>query len=130
MKHEMRVRGDQGIGPVELAPVLPLSSGPSPVAPGGEVVVMNGGNLVPADLRRVWEGVYCDYLATSELLDAGDVGKREVLARLSAQVAVTWRRMADTVPGGEWWLSAALLTVAEAMENQAHDWSGRRGRSR
>lgn len=91
---------------------------------------MNGGDLVPEDLRRVWEGVYRDYLATSELLDAGDVGKREVLARLSAQVAVTWRRMADAVPGSEWWLSAALLTAAEAMENQAHDWSGRRGRSR
>ncbi|MFC4856765.1 hypothetical protein [Actinophytocola glycyrrhizae] len=91
---------------------------------------MSGADLVPADLLRVWEGIYRDYLATSQLMDNGDIGKREVLARLSAQVAVTWRRMADTVPGSEWWLRAALLTAAEAMEHQAGDWCGRRGRPR
>lgn len=91
---------------------------------------MDGADLVPADLVRIWEDVYRDYLATSSLLDAGDAGKRELLARLSAQVSVTWRRMAEAVPGREWWLKAALLTAAEAMEHQAQDWSRRRGGSR
>lgn len=91
---------------------------------------MSGAEFVPADLLRVWEGVYRDYLATSHLMDSGDIGKREALAQLSAQVAVTWRRMADAVPGSEWWLRAALLTAAEAMEHQAGDWSRRRGGAR
>lgn len=107
-----------------------LPSAPSPATPGEEVAEMSGADLVPADLLRVWEDVYRSYLATSRLMDEGDVGKREALARLSAQVAVTWRRMADVVPGGEWWLQAALLTAAEAMEHQARDWSVRLGRSR
>lgn len=91
---------------------------------------MSGKDLVPADLLRVWEGVYQDYLTTSHLMDSGDTGKREALARLSAQVAVAWRRIADAVPGSEWWLQAALLTAAEAMEHQAGDWSRWRGDAR
>lgn len=114
----------------ELASVSVLAPGLSPVASGGEVAEMSGADLVPAELLRVWEDVYRDYVATSRLMDSGDAGKREVLARLSAQVAVTWRRMADGMPGGEWCLKAALLTAAEAMEHQARDWSGRRGWTR
>jgi hypothetical protein len=86
----------------ELASVSVLEPGLSSAAPSEEEVDMCGGDLVPVELLRVWEGVYREYVATSRLMDAGDAGKREVLSRLSAQVAVTWRRMADSLPGGEW----------------------------
>lgn len=111
----------------ELASVLVLERGLSSAAPGGEVVEMCGGDSVPVELLRVWEGVYGEYVTTSRLMDAGDTGKREVLSRLSAQVAVTWRRVAEGLPSGEWCLRTALLTAAEAMEHQARDWSVRRG---
>lgn len=110
-----------------LASVSVLEPGLPAAMPGGEVADMSGADLVPTELLRVWEDVYRDYVATSRLMDAGDAGKREVLSRLSAQVAVTWRRMAEGMPGGEWCLRAALLTAAEAMEHQARDWSGRQG---
>lgn len=84
---------------------------------------MDGADLMPADLLRVWDDVYRDYLATSSLLDAGEPVNRELLARVSARVSVTWRRMAEAVPAHEWWLKAALLTAAEAMKQQAQDWS-------
>lgn len=125
------MRASHGYGELaDLGSVMVLPSGRPSATPGGEVGDMSGADLVPADLLHVWEEVYREYLATSQLMDNGDVGKREMLARLSAQVAVTWRRMADTVPGSRWWLQAALLTAAEAMEHQARDWSGRRGWSR
>lgn len=111
----------------QLTSVSVLEPGLSSAAPSGEVVEMCGAELVPVELLRVWEGVYGEYVVTSRLMDAGDAGKREVLSRLSAQVAATWRRMADSLPGGEWCLRTALLTAAEAMEHQARDWSVRRG---
>ena len=57
-----------------LASVSVLDSGLSSAAPGGEVVEMCGGDLVPVELLRVWEGVYGEYVATSRLMDAGDAG--------------------------------------------------------
>jgi hypothetical protein len=107
----------------ELASVLVLAAGQPPVTSGREAAEMNGADLVPVAMLRVWEDVYRDYLAASLQMDAGDVGKEQVLAHSSARLAVTWRRMADVVPVGEWWLRAVLLTAAEAMEWQAGDLS-------
>ena len=85
-----------------------------------------GGGLVPAHLLDAWEAVYRDYASASDRTDPRNVQDRQVLAQLSARVAVTWRRMAEA-PGVEWWLVAAFSTAAEAMEQQARDW-GTHGR--
>lgn len=82
---------------------------------------------VPAPLLRAWEAVYRDY-ASSDRVDVRIARDREEQARLSARVAVAWRRLADA-PGVEWWMRAAFATAAEAMERQAHDWAVRGRRS-
>jgi hypothetical protein len=85
-----------------------------------------GGGLVSPHLLSAWEAVYRDYVSASDRLDAKNVQDRQVLAQLSARVAVTWRRLAEA-PEVEWWLVAAFSTAAEAMEQQARD-LGTRGR--
>lgn len=87
-----------------------------------------GGGLVPAHLLRAWETVYRDYVSKADRTDPKNIRDREELARLSVRVAVAWRRLAEA-PGIEWWLVAVLSTAAEAMEQQARDWSARDRRS-
>jgi hypothetical protein len=84
-------------------------------------------DLLPAHLLGAWEAAYRDYASTSDHMDAKSIRDRQALAQLSARVAVTWRRLAET-PGAEWWLTAVFSTAAEAMEQQARDWGlcGRR----
>ena len=77
--------------------------------------------LAPAHLLSAWEAVYRDYVSASDRTDGKNVQDRQVLAQLSARVAVAWRRLAEA-PGVEWWLVAAFSTAAEAMEQQARDW--------
>jgi hypothetical protein len=79
-----------------------------------------------AHLLGAWEVVYRDYVSASAHTDPSNVHDRQVLAQLSARVAVTWRRLAEA-SRNEWWLVAAFSTAAEAMEQQARDW-GMRGR--
>ena len=81
---------------------------------------------VPVHLLSAWEAVYRDYVNAFDRVDASNLRDCGVQARLAAQLAVTWRRLAQT-PGAEWWLVAAFSTAAEAMEWQAQDWA-RRGR--
>jgi len=88
----------------------------------GTVLDLNTPDLVPAHLLREWEAAYRDYVSASDV----NVQDRRGLAQLSARVAVTWRRLAET-PGVEWWLVAAFSTAAEAMEQQARE-LGTRGR--
>lgn len=98
---------------------------------GGTVLEANapewgGRGLVPAHLLHAWETVYREYVSTSDRMDSKNIRDRNELARLSARVAVTWRRLAEA-PGTAWWLVAVFSTAAEAMEQQARDW-GARGR--
>lgn len=88
----------------------------------------SGGDLLPAHLLDAWEAAYRDYVSASDRTDPKNPQDRQVLAQLSARVAVTWRRLAEA-PGVEWWLVAAFSTAAEAMEQQARDWSARGRRS-
>jgi hypothetical protein len=82
--------------------------------------------LVPGHLLSAWEAVYRDYAAASDRVDGSNLRHRDVQARLAAQLAVTWRRLANA-PGIDWCLAAAFSTAAEAMEWQARDWA-RHGR--
>jgi hypothetical protein len=107
--------------------VLPLPSGRLSVASGGEVAVMSDG-VVPARLLGAWEAAYRDYVAAVAQMDARNVIDGEVMAGLSARVAVTWRRLAAS-PGVAWWLVAVFTTAAEAFEEQARAWTVSRGRS-
>lgn len=80
----------------------------------------SSGDLVPAHLLSAWEAAYRDYVSLPGSTAPRNVHDRQALARLSAQVAVAWRRLA-AAPGTKWWLVAAFSTAAEAMEKQARD---------
>jgi hypothetical protein len=91
---------------------------PSPAAPW-----QNDVGTLPQGLLQAWEGVYRDYMAAAERLDTIAPQNRHVLAELSANVAVAWRRMAVS-PGVEWWIGAAFNAAAEAFDQQAREWTG------
>jgi hypothetical protein len=59
---------------------------------------MSGESLMPAHLLSAWEAAYQDYRSTLDRMDTHNVRNRDVLAWLSAQVAVPWCRLA-TSPG-------------------------------
>ena len=88
----------------------------------------DGDGLVPAHLLGAWEAVYRDYVSTSDRIDPRNIHDRQILAQVSARVAVTWRQLAEA-PGIKWCLVASFSTAAEAMEQQARDWGFRGLRS-
>jgi hypothetical protein len=87
-----------------------------------------GEGFVHSHLLKAWEAVYRDYVSASDRTNAKNIRDRQVQAELAARVALAWRRMAEA-PEVEWWLVAAFSTAAEAMEQQAQDWSVRGRRS-
>jgi hypothetical protein len=81
-----------------------------------------GVEMVPEHLRNAWEAAYRDYVAMAQQPNTIRRQDRVKMAQLSARVAVTWRRIANT-PGLEWSLVAAFGTAAEAFERQAVEFS-------
>src|SRR6266498_5397145 len=84
--------------------------------------------MVPEELEQRWEAAYRRYGEASKVADVTLAGDRHAALEMvaaSAEVAVAWRAIEQSLQAMPWWISAAIGAAAQAFGFQARDWATR-----